>query len=264
MKGNYNSTSGARPASRNSGQSRRLPPIFPRLPAETLAMNLLPNPEVKPARPVSVEPDASLLLLAQIFVARIVLDNPVDHLGIRATLLASLATKSDPAVTDTLAEWAIHKLLETGALRLIYNKPRSKCFWAGLPGDQPPKIIEWVSFAEQVVAPNPDLHKWLPDYNPNYTPPTNESVAEEIRRKREFELIEQGKALARHERNPKPRNTVRDDEIVRLHDVEGKSFGQIGRLLLQANSTWCKAPGKPLSRAAVQQAYHRRKRKTDK
>ena len=62
-------------------------------------------------------------------------------------------------------------------------------------------------------------------------------------------------------RNAPPRNTKRDDEIVRLRD-EGKSFGEIPRLLLAENPRWCGKGGKAITRDAAEQAYHRRKRPT--
>jgi hypothetical protein len=65
-------------------------------------------------------------------------------------------------------------------------------------------------------------------------------------------------------RNAKPRKTARDDEIVRLRDEEGKTFGEIGRLLLVKNPAWTGKGGKPLSRAAAEKAYHRRKGDSDK
>jgi hypothetical protein len=61
------------------------------------------------------------------------------------------------------------------------------------------------------------------------------------------------------ERDPKPRKTDRDDEIVRLRDKEGKTFGEIGRALVRANPKWCRKDGSPLTREAVEKAYHRRK-----
>jgi hypothetical protein len=60
-------------------------------------------------------------------------------------------------------------------------------------------------------------------------------------------------------RDPKPRNRERDDEIVRLRDKQGKTFGEIPRLLLQKNPAWCGEGGKPLSRDTVEKAYSRRK-----
>ena len=58
---------------------------------------------------------------------------------------------------------------------------------------------------------------------------------------------------------PKPRNTERDAEIVRLRDMEGKSFGQIPRLLIQKDQSWCGKNGRPMTRDAVERAYWRRK-----
>jgi hypothetical protein len=55
------------------------------------------------------------------------------------------------------------------------------------------------------------------------------------------------------------RNAERDDEIIRLHDDEGKSFGQIGKLLILKNPKWCAKGGKQLTRKTVEKAYHRRK-----
>ncbi len=55
------------------------------------------------------------------------------------------------------------------------------------------------------------------------------------------------------QRDAKPRHTQRDAEIVRLHDEEGKSFGEIA-LSLSRN-------GAQLSSRAAQQAYRRQKRK---
>lgn len=47
---------------------------------------------------------------------------------------------------------------------------------------------------------------------------------------------------------PKPRNTVRDEQIVQLHDEKALTFGQIGKKL-------------NMSRDAVEKAYHRRKKR---
>jgi hypothetical protein len=66
-------------------------------------------------------------------------------------------------------------------------------------------------------------------------------------------------ARLKAERDPKPRNTKRDDEIVRLRDEEGRTFGEIPRLLLRMNSSWGGNNGSPLKRDAVEKAYHRRK-----
>lgn len=61
-------------------------------------------------------------------------------------------------------------------------------------------------------------------------------------------------------RTVKPRNADRDKEIVRLHDEEGKSFGEIARLLCKKNASWCRKDGKQLSRDTVERAYHRQKK----
>ena len=71
---------------------------------------------------------------------------------------------------------------------------------------------------------------------------------------------EQERARLKAARDPKPRNTERDDEIVRLHDQEGRTFGQIPRLLVRKNPSWAAKDGEPMSRDAVEKAYHRRKR----
>ncbi len=61
-------------------------------------------------------------------------------------------------------------------------------------------------------------------------------------------------------RDPKPRKTTRDDEIVRLKDEEGKSFGEIPRLLPLINPKWAHKSGKQLTTDAVKKAYKRHKR----
>jgi hypothetical protein len=53
-----------------------------------------------------------------------------------------------------------------------------------------------------------------------------------------------------------PRNAERDREIVRMHDVGGFTFGEIGPQLVKRNPKWVRK-GKPLAYNAVQQAYHR-------
>jgi hypothetical protein len=63
----------------------------------------------------------------------------------------------------------------------------------------------------------------------------------------------------KEKRDAKPRNTDRDDEIVRLYDVEGKTFGEIPRMLILKNPLWCGKNGKPISRDAAEKAFHRRK-----
>jgi hypothetical protein len=72
-------------------------------------------------------------------------------------------------------------------------------------------------------------------------------------------LAELTRAELKEERDPKPRHTERDDEIVRLRDREGKTFGAIPRLLMQKNPKWCGEGGKLLKRDAVEKAYRRRK-----
>ena len=64
--------------------------------------------------------------------------------------------------------------------------------------------------------------------------------------------------------SPKPRKTDRDDEIVRLHDDEGVSFGAMGQELIALNPAWTRKGGAPLTRAAAEKAYHRRKGDADK
>lgn len=66
----------------------------------------------------------------------------------------------------------------------------------------------------------------------------------------------------KQQRDPKARNSDRDDEIVRLHDIESKSFGQIGAILLSQNPKWTGKNGAQLDGKAVQAAYHRKKRLT--
>lgn len=63
----------------------------------------------------------------------------------------------------------------------------------------------------------------------------------------------------KEERDPKPRFEERDAEIVRLRDIENKTFGEIGRLLLLKNPEWSGRDGQPMSRDAVEKAYHRRR-----
>lgn len=72
---------------------------------------------------------------------------------------------------------------------------------------------------------------------------------------------EQERARLKAARDPKPRNTDRDDEIVRLYDQDGRTFGEIPLLLKLTDPSWVGAEGKPLSRDAVEKAYHRRKQK---
>jgi antirestriction protein ArdC len=55
----------------------------------------------------------------------------------------------------------------------------------------------------------------------------------------------------------RPKNEERNQEIVRLRDVDRLSFGKIGRKLMQANPAWVGTNGKPLSSDTVKQAYHR-------
>jgi hypothetical protein len=95
---------------------------------------------------------------------------------------------------------------------------------------------------------------------------SDKEFADEIFAQAKRQLEEIGNAMAdlgrdelKQERDPKPRNTDRDDEIVRLRDQEGKTFGEIPRLLLQQNSQWCRKGGKQLTRDTVEKAYRRRK-----
>lgn len=64
-----------------------------------------------------------------------------------------------------------------------------------------------------------------------------------------------------YRRTPKPRNTERNAAIVRLHDEEKLSFGQIGRALAKRNSAWVGRDGKPLTYAAVEKAYRDEKKR---
>src|SRR5262249_43396383 len=63
-------------------------------------------------------------------------------------------------------------------------------------------------------------------------------------------------------RNPKPINKERDAEIVRLRDECDKTFGEIPRILKGLNPAWVRQDGSPMKRDAVEQAYHRQKRKS--
>lgn len=72
-------------------------------------------------------------------------------------------------------------------------------------------------------------------------------------------VTEVERARLKAARDPKPRNTQRDCEIVRLHDQEGRTFGEIPRLLVQKDPSWAGRDGKPLARDTVEKAYHRRK-----
>jgi hypothetical protein len=96
--------------------------------------------------------------------------------------------------------------------------------------------------------------------DPEDAVPVKERIAREAastyRLQREF--IE--KKLER--RTPKPRKQNRDEYIVRLHDEEDKSFGQIGALLKLKNPMWVGRDGGPLKAATVKRAYYRRKRRT--
>ena len=60
-------------------------------------------------------------------------------------------------------------------------------------------------------------------------------------------------------RNAGKRYQNRDDEIVRLYDVEDKTFGEIPAQLLLLNPKWCRNGGGPITRDAAEKAYHRRK-----
>jgi hypothetical protein len=60
-------------------------------------------------------------------------------------------------------------------------------------------------------------------------------------------------------RMPKPRNTDRDAEIVRLHDEEGLPFKKIPKALQGLNPAWANEKGEPLSKDAVERAYRRHK-----
>jgi hypothetical protein len=58
----------------------------------------------------------------------------------------------------------------------------------------------------------------------------------------------------------KPRNTARDDEIVRLRDEEGLDLKQI-RKRIRNVPEWANGPGgKPITIGAIRTAYHRRKK----
>jgi hypothetical protein len=60
-------------------------------------------------------------------------------------------------------------------------------------------------------------------------------------------------------RVPKPRNTARDAEIVRLRDEQRLTFQRIGRKLQEMNSRWVGEDGEPLDHRAVRKAYYRHK-----
>jgi hypothetical protein len=59
----------------------------------------------------------------------------------------------------------------------------------------------------------------------------------------------------------KPRNVERDSAIVRLHEQEGLTFGQIPRRLQSLNPKWAREGGRPMERDAVEKAYHRMKKR---
>jgi hypothetical protein len=79
-----------------------------------------------------------------------------------------------------------------------------------------------------------------------------------------WEVFHYQRKLSHRNRKSDPEIIRRDTEIIRLRDKEKKTFGEIGRLLLVKNPAWSGKEGKPLSRAAVEKAYHRRKDRTDK
>jgi hypothetical protein len=64
-------------------------------------------------------------------------------------------------------------------------------------------------------------------------------------------IAELERAQLKEERDPKKRMTERDDEILRLRDQEGKSCGEIPRMLMLKNQAWVGKDGLPMNRDAV-------------
>jgi hypothetical protein len=64
-----------------------------------------------------------------------------------------------------------------------------------------------------------------------------------------------------YRRNPKPRKTARDDEVVRLRDEEGLEWNKI-LTSIRSNSEWAKnkKTGKLVTKQALVVAYNRRKK----
>jgi hypothetical protein len=81
-----------------------------------------------------------------------------------------------------------------------------------------------------------------------------------------LERIGRAHRIEIRKRNRQPSAIVRERNaaIVRQHDQENVSFGRMGRVLASMNPKWTDKDGKPLSRAAVEKAYHRFKSHTDK
>jgi hypothetical protein len=169
---------GARLSGRNSGQSRRLPPFFPRRQFETLAMARHPRTPAHTDVPAKYTP--------------LVLSRP----GKQITIFVRQEDIRD--VTELVAKANKCVLMTTDEARQQHLASLHTAYRAG-------------------------------------------EVAEKERR------------------DPKRRNTERDDEIVRLRDVEKKAFGEIGKLLSQMNKEWRSKDGKQLTRDAVERAYYRRK-----
>jgi hypothetical protein len=68
---------------------------------------------------------------------------------------------------------------------------------------------------------------------------------------------------AENKRRSRPvKNAERDEAIVHLRDQKKISFGRMGRELVSLNPAWTGKNGKPLTRAAAEKAYHRRKSNT--
>ncbi len=81
------------------------------------------------------------------------------------------------------------------------------------------------------------------------------------------QMIETHRNIVRHtrakyRRGPEKqhaRTANRDAVIVQLRDKEALTFGVIARRLLSINPAWSRPVGRPLSRDAVEKAYHRQK-----
>jgi hypothetical protein len=168
-------------------------------------------------------------------------------------LYAKLSREDKDAFLKLIASTAREPVMMVSALSALEQEKFTNQQCAAAVNIMMPPIVEYA--IEQAIL--------FVRQKPNVT---DDEIREHLRSKREAWTNDAAKVVVERERerikkarDPKPRQIERTDEIVRLRDVEGKTFGEIGRILIQKNAKWCGKGGKPMTRDAVEKAYHRRK-----
>lgn len=168
-------------------------------------------------------------------------------------LYNNLSREDKDAFLKLIATTAREPIMMVDALSALERKKYTDLAYAGAIEEVTPYVTEHaIESAILIVRAKPQI--------------TDDEIRQELRSKRDEWTKKAAEVVSARERerikearDPKPRKTDRDDELVRLHEMEGKTFGEIPRLLMEINPQWCGRDGKQLTRAAVEKAYQRRK-----